>query len=311
MRIGLVAAIVWITAALAQEPEGLSIRVDVKLVNVAFIVRDSAGALERALTKDDVEVFEDGVRQDVRFFGRSSDLPLRLALAADVSGSQHKFIKAHQRDIERFLKSALTPKDLALMLCFGNHLRVVSDFSSSAEMLVDGLERFQKKSFPTPELDVDLTRSGGTALFDAVYALAEEKLGNSGGERKAIVLFSDGEDNASAHDLMDAIERAQAADALIYTVRYTEGKPERLPARARYGIREMDRLAKETGGAAFDASEKSVGKALAQVSEELRSLYDVGYVSSNLPQDRGFRKVVIRVKRSGATVRSKPGYFIR
>ena len=77
----------------AQDLAPVSIKVDVSLVNVAFIVRDSAGALSRDLTKDDIEVFEDGVKQEVKFFGRSNDLPLRLALVVDVSGSQEDISK--------------------------------------------------------------------------------------------------------------------------------------------------------------------------------------------------------------------------
>jgi len=296
-------------ALAAQEP--LSIRVDVNLVNVAFIVRDSSGALAGSLTRDDIEVFEDGVRQEVKFFSRSNDLPLRLAIVADVSGSQDKFIKQHDRDIEAFLKSAITPRDRAMLVCFGNHIRVVSDFSDSASQLMDALNEFQKGSRRFPELDPDDTRMDGTALFDALYLTAMEKLLPVPGERKALLLFSDGEDNSSAHDLMDAFEAAQTADSLIYTIRYTESKHNRLTARNRYGMREMNRLALETGGAAFDAAQKKVADSLRQVAEELRSMYDIGYVSTNPTRDATFRKVTIRVKHEGFTVRAKPGYFSR
>ena len=310
MRFGLM-GLVFAGIALAQEPAGLSIKVDVSLVNVAFIVRDRVGTLNRSLTKDDIEVFEDGVKQEVQFFGKSGDQPLRLALVADMSGSQEKFTKQHHRDIERVLESAVTSKDKAMLVCFGNRLRVVNDFTSSVGNVMDGLESFQKGKRNFPEMDPDDTRTGGTALFDAVYLTSREKLASASGERKALILFSDGEDNSSAHDLMDAIEEAQAADSVIYTVRYTEGGKGQLRARARYGMREMERLAKETGGAAFDASLKSVSKALGEVAEELRSMYDVGYTSTNPVRDGSFRKVVIRVKQPGAVVRSKPGYFAR
>ncbi len=310
MRCGLFALLL-AGVAVAQEPVGLSIKVDVSVVNVAFIVRDRAGALNRSLAKDDIEILEDGVKQEVRFFGKSGDQPLRLALAADMSGSQQKFLKQHHRDIERFLESTVTPKDKALLVCFGNHIRVVSEFTSSVGSIMEALDRFQKGYRHFPELEADDSRSGGTALFDSVFLTAGEKLASVTGERKAMILFSDGEDNSSAHDLLDAIEAAQSADSVIYTVRYTESRNGQLPARARYGIREMERLAKETGGVAFDASQKSVGKALGEVAEELRSMYDVGYVSTNPNRDGSFRKVVIRVKQAGATVRSKPGYFAR
>ena len=295
----------------AQEPPETSIRVDVNLVNVAFLVHDGSGALSGNLTKDDIEVFEDGVKQEVRFFGRSADLPLRLALIADFSGSQEKFIKQHNRDIETFLKSSVASRDRATLVCFGNHIRVVSDFSSSAEDLLGSLGEFQKGSRHFPELEPDDTREGGTALFDALYLTALHKLLPERGERKAMILFSDGEDNSSAHDLIDAIDEAQLADSLIYTVRYTESKHGKLTARNKYGTLEMDRLANQTGGASFDASKKNVAASLRQVSEELRSLYDLGYITTNPARDGTFRKLTIRVKRDGFTVRVKPGYYAR
>ena len=295
----------------AQEPPALSIKVDVSLVNVAFIVRDAHGALVRDLTRDDIEVFEDGVPQEVKFFGRSSDLPLRLGLVADMSGSQNRFVKQHQRDLEAFVGAAITPRDRALLVCFGNHIRVVSDFSSSARGLSEALDGFSKTMLRYTELDPDSTRSAGTALFDAIHATALEKLQPFAGERKALILFSDGEDNSSAHDLMDAIEAAQAADAPVYTVRYTDMNHGRLSSRNRYGIREMERLARETGGVAFDASQTDVGESLRQVAEELRSRYDIGYVSTHPDRDGTFRKVVIRSKREGLVVRAKPGYYAR
>ncbi|MDE3197667.1 MAG: VWA domain-containing protein [Acidobacteriota bacterium] len=296
---------------LAQQPQEPSIRVDVNLVNVAFIVRDSSGALATNLTKEDIEVFEDGVRQDVRFFGRSGDLPLRLALVADASGSQEKFVRQHDRDIREFLKASITGQDRAMLVCFGNHIRMVSDFSASPDDTLGLLKEFQKGAGHFPELDPDGTREDGTALFDAIYAASAQKLRTVPGARKAIILFSDGEDNSSAHDLMDAIEAAQLADSLIYTVRYTETKHGQLTSRNRYGTREMNRLAEETGGAAFDASKKDVAASLSEVSAELRSMYELGYVTTNPVRDGTFRKVVIRARREGFSVRAKPGYFAR
>jgi len=296
----------------AQEYQPLSIKVEVNLVNIAFVVRDASGALARNLTKDDIEVFEDGVRQDVKFFSRSDDLPLRLGLVVDVSDSQDKFLKPHRRDLEAFVAGAITPRDRALLVSFSDHIREVSDFTSSASGLMEALDRFQKEGGRKfPELEPDDTRVDGTALFDAIYVTATQKLKPAAGDRKALILFSDGEDNSSAHDLMDAIEAAQSADSLIYTVRYTSSRHGRLTARNRYGIREMNRLALETGGASFDASKKEVRDSLQQVAGELRAMYEVGYITSNRARDGLFRKVVIRFKQEGMTVRAKPGYYAR
>jgi VWFA-related protein len=115
-----------------QEP----IHVAVNLVNVAFSVRDARGALVENLAKDDVEVFEDAVPQKISFFARSTDVPLTLGLIVDVSGSQDHFTKQHEKDLEVFLKEVLGPKDRAFLVAFGNHIRLISDFSPSGEEII-------------------------------------------------------------------------------------------------------------------------------------------------------------------------------
>ena len=106
-----------------QEP----IHVAVNLVNVAFSVQDAGGALLDNLTKEDVEVYEDAVRQRISFFAKSTDVPLTLGLIVDVSGSQDHFSQQHEHDLEVFLKEVLGPKDRVFL----NHIRLVSDFSPS------------------------------------------------------------------------------------------------------------------------------------------------------------------------------------
>jgi Ca-activated chloride channel family protein len=185
---------------LAQQ-EPLPIKVEVNLVNVTFTVRGTDGQLAGNLKVEDFEILEDGVPQEIKFFGRSTDLPLRLALVIDGSNSQSKFNRDHHKDVEKFLHASLTSRDQALLLGFGNHLRVACGFTSNVEELMASLTRYEKTSSGMPELDPDDTRSGGTAMFDAVYAVASQKLAGVSGERKAVVLFSDGEDNSSAHDV--------------------------------------------------------------------------------------------------------------
>src|SRR5450432_2404608 len=124
----------------------VSIRVDVGLVNVGFAVRDVRGSLVTNLTRDDVEVTEDGVVQKIAFFGRSADVPLNLGLIMDVSGSQESFVRPHSKDLESFLKKVLGPDDRAFLLCFGNRVRLVSDYSSSGNARVSAV-----REFPTPK----------------------------------------------------------------------------------------------------------------------------------------------------------------
>ena len=124
----LVAGFLAAAIAPAQKP----LQVKVNLVNVAFTARDARGALVGSLTKDDVELYEDAAPQQIEFFARSTDLPLTLALIVDASASQEHFDKQHRKDLEIFLREVLGPKDRAFMVCFGNHLRLVSDYTNSS-----------------------------------------------------------------------------------------------------------------------------------------------------------------------------------
>jgi len=283
--------------------------VDVNLVNVAFTVRDARGTLINDLTKDDFEVFEDAAPQNIAFFARSADLPLSLGLVMDFSGSQEDFIREHHRDLKTFLDSVLGPRDRAFLLCFGNQLRLVSDFSQNGEELVDALRSFERGRRGFPRLGPPEERHLGTAFYDAVYHSVVDKLAGTEGGRRALLIFSDGEDNSSAHHMMDAVEAAQAADVPLFCIRYTQSEDGRLNARNKYGIRVLDRLARESGGAHFDAEKENLRAHFRRIGEELHSSYELGYHSTNPIRDGTFRKIVIRARQPGLNVRAKTGYF--
>jgi Ca-activated chloride channel homolog len=287
-----------------------SIRVDVNLVTVAFSVRDANGALVDNLNKDDFEVIEDTVPQKIAHFARSVDVPLTLGLIVDASGSQEHFARKHEQDLEVFLKDVLGPKDRVFLVGFGNHIRLVSDFSQSSADLLDRWKRYDKDTKHFPQLGPPANRDLGTAFYDSVFYPVEEKLARENG-RRALLLFSDGEDNSSSHDMMTAIETAQSANVLVYTIRYTEKEHGKLTPRNEYGIRVMDRIAKETGGMHIDAEKTDPHTYFRQIAEELRTSYELAYYPTNASKDETFRKVVIRSKRPGLTVRSKTGYFSR
>lgn len=284
------------------------IRVNVKLVNVAFSARDSRGALIDNLTKDDVEVFEDAVPQKISFFARSVDVALTLGLILDFSGSQDQFSKQHEHDLQIFLNGVLGPKDRAFLICFGNHIRIVSDFSQSSAELMEQLEKYRHDNKHFPELGPKEERDLGTAFYDSIFYAVTEKLTNESG-RRALLVFSDGEDNSSSHDMMTAIEAAQRANVLMYTIRYTEKQHGRVTARNKYGIRVMGRIAKETGGQHIDAETTDPKTYFRQIGEELRTSYELAYYPTNPASDDTFRKIVIRPRQSGVTVRSRTGYF--
>ena len=288
----------------AQAP----IRVDVNLVTVGFAARDSQGKLVENLTRDEVELYEDGVPQKIEFFAKSTDLPLTLGLIVDVSGSQDQYGKEHKKDVEAFLKEILRPRDRVFLVCFGNHLRLVSDYTNSADQVLENYVQFDKGKHNFPELGPREDRDLGTAFYDSIYYSVTERLAPAEG-RKAILMFSDGEDNSSSHNMMTAIETAQAANVPIYTIRYTETKHGRLTARNKYGISVMDRIAIETGGLHIDAGKTAPDTYFRQIAEELRTSYEVGYYPTNKAKDDSFRKVVIKPRVDGVKIRSKTGYF--
>ena len=129
--------------------------------------------------------------------------------------------------------------------------------------------------------------------------------------RRALIIFSDGEDNSSAHHMLDAIEAAQANDVLLFTIRYTEVRDGRLNARNKYGMSVMERIARETGGADFDGQGKGLLEGFRQIGEQLRSSFELAYHTSNPAGDKTFHKIVIKSKQPGLTVRAKTGYYAR
>ncbi len=292
-------------------PAQQKISVNVNLVTVSFTARDARGALVDNLTPDDLELLEDNTPQKIAFFAKSTDVPLTLGLIVDASGSQEHFRKHHEKDLELFLKSVLGPKDRAFLLCFGNHLRLVNDFTQSGGDMLQHLKIYEKKPDAFPEIGPKEDRDLGTAFYDSIFYSVTEKLAKEEG-RRALLVFSDGEDNSSSHDMMTTIEAAQAANVLVYTLRYTETKKNgALTARNQYGIRVMDRIARETGGAHIDAKATDPHTYFQQIAEEIRTSYELGYYPANWRKDDSFRKILIRPKRDGIVIRAKTGYFAR
>jgi Ca-activated chloride channel family protein len=297
-----------LASAQAQEPD--PIRVAVNLVNVPFSVTNANGQLVAQLNADDFEVFEDGVPQKIRFFSRATDSPLTLAILADVSGSQEEYLKEHRRHLHDFLKTVLKPKDQAMLICFGRNVYQVSDADTRPDRLDDALKEFQKTKNPSlyRKLGNLEIRDNSSSFYDAVIEAAKSLQGLEG--RRAILMFSDGEDNSSSRNLLDAIETAQEHAATIFALRYTELRKGQWTARNKYGRSVMQRLANETGGLEFDAAhERHLREAFRKIAEMLRSSYDLAYTSAQTDPDGTFRKIRIKCKREGLRTRHKTGYF--
>ena len=304
---------VWLCLLSAACAAQVTFRSDVRLVNVSFSVRDAGGRLIQNLTQDDFEIFEDGAPQKIAFFAKSTDVALNLALVVDLSGSQAEFVKDHQKDLRTFLDRVLTPLDRALLVCFVSSPRLITEFTGSGKRLVEALEGYHRvRGRPTyPLLGPPEVRVGGSAFYDGVYHTINQMLAPVDRGRKALIVFSDGEDNASAHHMMDTIEIAQSHNVPLYCVRYTEVQDGRLNSRNKYGTSVMERIAKETGGADFDAGEKGLAENFRQIGEQLRSSYELAYHTTNPPGDGTFHKVTIRPRQPGLTVRAKSGYYAR
>ena len=191
-------------------------------------------------------------------------------------------------------------------------LGLIVDASGSQEHYTkkQAWKRYDKDTKHFLELGPPEERDLGTAFYDSIYYPVTEKLARENG-RRALLVFSDGEDNSSSHDMMTAIEAAQSANVLVFTIRYTEKEHGKLTARNQYGIRVMDRIAKETGGTHIDAETTDPHTYFRQIAEELRTSYELAYYPTSASKDDTFRKVVIRPKQAGLKVRSKTGYFSR
>jgi len=310
--------------SLAQQP----IRVRTNLVNIGFTARDAKGVLVDNLSQENIQLFEDTVQQKISYFQRSVDVPLTLGLVVDESGSQESEAKRHEHDIQVFLESVLGPKDRVFLVCFENRIRLVSDFTNSGSELMDRWHEYntggdkkknnknnkKEKNDTTkpdfPDIGPKESRVLGTAFYDAIYYSISEKLARESG-RRALLVFSDGEDNSSEQDMMSTIEEAQYNDVLLYSIRYTEESHGKLTARNKYGIRVMQRIAGDTGAEDFDAKQMDAHEYFKAIGEELRTMYEVGYYSTNSENDRTFRKVQVKYLQDGIKIHSKPGYYAR
>ena len=290
--------------ALGQDPPTFS--VDVQLVSMGFLVRDQAGKLVPTLEKDAFEVFENKQKQEIRNFSREEKMPLTLGLIVDRSGSQDQFEQENVYAAVTFFRSILRAQDQAFVVSFGNRIRLTHDLSSELNSLERGLKSMKKEYERAPRLGPAVNRNGGSAVLDAAYWSAREKLKGVNG-RKALIMIGDGKENASETSLVDLIDLLQNEDILFYGLDNggaTTEENRRLRNR-------MPAIADESGGRVFDTNKVPMRKAFEEIEQELRTLYTLGYATTNPARDGRYRKVEIRAKEPGLTVRAKPGYYAR
>lgn len=307
--IGAVLALAAGFPAAAQQPaeELPKITVEVDVVNVLCAVRDKKGGLVANLTKDDFVVLEDGKPQQIRYFSRETDLPLTIGLLVDVSKSQENLIEIEKQAAARFLAEVLRPKDLAFLISFGVDAELLQDLTGSVRLLRRALDELRLNAavggiHPPP---VPTGKPRGTVLYDAVYLAAVERLQREVG-RKVMVVISDGVDVGSRLSREQAIEAAQKADAIIYAIYYADPRYQFFAD----GYGTLKRMAEETGGRVFRVSRRDPLEAIfAEIQQEMRSQYSIGYTPTNPAKDGGFRRLEIQTKQKGLRVQARKGYY--
>lgn len=289
-------------AALAQEPEP-AIRADVNLVPVTFSATDGTGARIRDLRRTELKLTDDQRPREITFFGQESGLPLTVGLVLDMSNSQRSFFERHRDDMRKFLKDVLQPGDRAFLMSFGvkGQITLVTDLTGSAEELgrgVDALDECHRSLI--------IAFNCRSPIWGAVFTAARSKMKNVAG-RKALVLLSDGLDTGG-HTLTDAIEAAQEADAAVYVVMSKVWGLGPLLLNRRAEAR-MRRLAEETGGRYYDSSKEDAADVFAQIEEDLRNLYVVGFSVPEGDRDGKFHQLEIETTRTGVKLRARKGYI--
>ena len=216
------------TTQSAANTPATSISVDVKLVNLPVTVRDKHGQIVRDLTKDDFNLAEDGRPQTIKYFAQETNLPLTLGLLVDTSLSQRNVLNEERTASKSFLDRMLTnEKDRAFLIHFDREVELLEDLTSSKEKLEKALEAMSTPAFKRdPQNDPDdrssgSHRGGGTLLYDAVYLASNELMKKQTG-RKAVIILSDGVDRGSKESLESAIEAAQRADTLVYSILFKD-----------------------------------------------------------------------------------------
>jgi len=287
------------------------IRVEIDLVNVMFSVRDKKGALMPAVTKDDLEVYEDGAKQTLKSFTKETDLPLTIGLLVDVSPSQENLIEIERRAASEFFQTVLKQRDMAFLLSFGAEAELVQDLTSSPKILAQGLQGLRVTGSAASAVNGGAIpgQARGTVMYDAVYLAAREKLKGEVG-RKVMVLITDGVDTGSRVKLREAIDAAHQSDAIVYSIYYFD--PGAYGGYHHFGVSDADlrKLSEETGGRVFRVDRKlTLSDVFKQIESELRTQYAISYTSSNEKKDGGFRKLDIRLKDKNLKAQARRGYF--
>src|SRR5208282_415059 len=263
-------------------------------VRVVFTVTDRHGRYIKDLKSNDFRVIDDNKPAELRSFRSETDLPLQVGLLVDASNSVRDRFKFEQEAAIEFLNAIIRPHyDKAFVVGFDATPEVTQDFTDDTGSLSTGVRM--------------LRPGGGTALYDALYFACRDKLmkqEQTGPVRRAIILLTDGEDNLSHVTREEAIEMAQRAEAIVYTISTNisgmKGK----------GDKVLERIAEATGGRAFFPFQmRDVSDAFLSIQEELRSQYAVAYKPADFAANGRYRTIEILAQDRNLKVRTRKGYY--
>ncbi|MEO5926967.1 MAG: VWA domain-containing protein [Bryobacteraceae bacterium] len=296
-RVGLLVPLC--TLLLAQDPgqpqdSDTPFTLDVTRVNLLFTVTDKKGRFMTDLKKDDFEITENKRKQNILEFTAETDLPLRLAILVDTSNSIRTRFRFLQDAAVDFINTAMrTGQDKALIMHFDSVAQLAVGLTGDKTALVTAVRRMQA--------------GGGTALYDSIYRASEQLTKDEPHDkyRRAIIILSDGEDTLSEFSREQALEMAQKADVVIYTVSTN------ITHNSADGDKILRYLAEQTGGLAyFPFKEEDLGQSFVNITNELRHQYNVLYRPEPLIRDGKYHAINVKVTAVGdMIVRARQGYY--
>jgi Ca-activated chloride channel family protein len=287
-----------VVAAQVTTQQPPKIRSGVELVSLNVSVTEE-GKFVTDLEQGDFEVFEDGARQAISFFSRKQQ-PIALSILLDTSNSMDDKLKTAQEAAIGFARR-LKPDDVASIIDFNSQVRIIQDFTASQEALDKAIRSTQA--------------NGSTSLYNALYVSLKElrkvPVRNEDEiRRQAIVVLSDGDDTSSLMPYEEVLDLAKRSETAVYTIGLRPPQNETM----RGGFKEAEfvlrQLAQETGGRSFfPTSVGELPKIYDLISQELSTLYSIGYSSRNPSRNGAWRRIVVRVARPGMLARTRQGYY--
>ena len=278
------------------------------LVHLVATVTDRRHNFVTDLEQSDFKILEDNTPQDIRFFGRETDLPLRIGVLLDTSNSIRPRLAFEQDAAIDFLDGVIRRnKDMAFLMTFDNEPDVIQDYTGDLGLLTAAIRKQRA--------------GGGTALNDAIYRASEKLLnpplpnGANPEVRRVIVVISDGDDNLSDHALSDAIESAIRAESAIYAIStntdwlsISGDKPHKLHVEG--GDKVLEEYSEQTGGRVFYPYKvEDLAQSFVDIGTELRSQYFIAYSPKDTSSVGKYRKIQVDTDRKGLAVRTRKGYY--